>query len=101
MVERLPVLRPHGEVQLAELPRAFRRDDAGDSDAVADDSAQDAVLQLPADGLDLKQHLATIERDMIAAALRDADGVVQKAAKSLGLGRTTLVEKIRRHDLRD
>ena len=101
VVERLAVLRPHGEVQLAELPRAFRRDGSDDGDAVPDDSDQDSALQLPADGLDLKQHLATIERDMIAAALRDADGVVQKAAKSLGLGRTTLVEKIRRHDLRD
>jgi transcriptional regulator of acetoin/glycerol metabolism len=38
---------------------------------------------------------------MIAGALRDAGGVVQKAAELLGMGRTTLVEKIRRHNLRD
>ncbi|WP_082989959.1 sigma-54 interaction domain-containing protein [Woeseia oceani] len=101
VIERLAVLRPHGEVQLDELPGAIRGDggDRGEDDA--DAGVAESTLQLPDDGLDLKQHLATIERDMIAAALREADGVVQKAAKSLGLGRTTLVEKIRRHDLRD
>ncbi|MEQ8207373.1 MAG: sigma-54 dependent transcriptional regulator [Woeseia sp.] len=101
VIERLAVLRPHGEIQLNELPGAFRRDVAENGEVSVDDNLADSTLQLPEDGLDLKQHLATIERDMIAAALRDADGVVQKAAKSLGLGRTTLVEKIRRHDLRD
>ena len=36
---------------------------------------------------------------MIQQALKDADGVVQRAAEILGVGRTTLVEKIRRYDL--
>jgi sigma-54 specific flagellar transcriptional regulator A len=101
LIERLAVIRPHGAIDVTDLPRPLRNSDP----AIADDSgrahgADDSVV-LPEDGIDLKQHLAAIERDMIAKALRDAGGVVQKAAETLGLGRTTLVEKIRRHNLRD
>jgi sigma-54 dependent transcriptional regulator, flagellar regulatory protein len=99
VVERLVVLRPHGRVDVADLPGALQNGDAPQHDDATDADLDPATL-LPARGLDLKEHLAGIERDLIAAALREADGVVQKAAKSLGLGRTTLVEKIRRHELR-
>jgi len=56
-------------------------------------------VNLPSSGLDLKQYLAKIEQDMIHQALVESDGVVQRAAQLLGVGRTTLVEKIRRYDI--
>ncbi len=99
VVERLVVLCPNGTVEVDDLPGALQGAVAA-TDIETDTTASDPAATLPAAGLDLKQHLASLERDMIAAALRDAGGVVQKAAKSLGLGRTTLVEKIRRHELR-
>ena len=56
-------------------------------------------VDLPSGGLDLKKYLAKIEQDMIHQALVESDGVVQRAAELLGVGRTTLVEKIRRYEL--
>ena len=63
-------------------------------------SAADSQPQasLPQSGIDLKKHLATVEQDMIRRALQDADGVVQRAAEILGVGRTTLVEKLGKYN---
>ncbi len=101
LVERLAVIYPHTEVTADELPAVLNHAEPLVLSDTLVARPTDPATDLPADGLDLKQHLASIERGLIAAALRDADGVVQKAARRLGMGRTTLVEKIRRHDLRD
>ncbi|WP_241520907.1 sigma-54-dependent transcriptional regulator [Steroidobacter cummioxidans] len=55
-----------------------------------------AVVQLPPDGIDLRDHLFTIERDLIQQALSRAGGTVAHAARLLKLRRTTLVEKLRK-----
>jgi sigma-54 specific flagellar transcriptional regulator A len=54
---------------------------------------------LPPDGIDMKQYLANIEQDIIYQALLESNGVVQRAAELLGVGRTTLVEKIKRYSI--
>ncbi len=64
-------------------------------------SALDPVSQLPDGGLDLKEHLAKIEKELIELALAESRNVVAGAAKRLRLGRTTLVEKMRRYDLQN
>lgn len=51
---------------------------------------------LPQAGLDLRQHLHDIERELIRQALDRAEGTVAEAARTLGLRRTTLVEKLRK-----
>jgi sigma-54 specific flagellar transcriptional regulator A len=56
----------------------------------------DAVVHLPADGIDLRDHLFTIERNLIQQALSRAGGTVAHAARLLKLRRTTLVEKLRK-----
>jgi len=56
----------------------------------------EADLDLPEDGFDLKQHLNSLELHYIAEALRKVDGVVSRAARLLGLQRTTLVEKMKK-----
>jgi sigma-54 specific flagellar transcriptional regulator A len=56
----------------------------------------EAVIQLPADGIDLRDHLFTIERNLIQQALSRAGGTVAHAARLLKLRRTTLVEKLRK-----
>jgi sigma-54 specific flagellar transcriptional regulator A len=60
------------------------------------DAARDLVVQLPADGIDLRDHLFTIERNLIQQALSRAGGTVAHAARLLKLRRTTLVEKLRK-----
>ena len=55
-----------------------------------------AAAPLPREGIDLKEHLIDVEYRLIEQALYDAGGVVAHAAKRLKLGRTTLVEKMRK-----
>lgn len=55
--------------------------------------------ELPADGLDLKEHLANLEYLLIKQALDEAAGVVAHAAQRLKMRRTTLVEKMRKYGI--
>ena len=55
----------------------------------------------PEEGLQLKQHLLDIERNLIRHALSSAEGNVSKTARMLNLQRTTLIEKINKHGLAD
>jgi sigma-54 dependent transcriptional regulator, flagellar regulatory protein len=102
-VERMAVIRPDGEVRISDLPWPLgpvKRDPVVISSHLTADDLQDICL-FPSSSLGLKQHLVGIEKQMIESALEQSDGVVQKAAGLLGMGRTTLVEKIRRHGLRE
>jgi sigma-54 specific flagellar transcriptional regulator A len=54
---------------------------------------------LPSDGLNLKDHLADLEVSLIKQSLLKHDYVVARAAETLGMRRTTLVEKMRKYDL--
>ena len=56
-------------------------------------------FELPRGGMDLKDHLSTIEIGLIRKALVEADGTVAEAARLLGMRRTTLVEKLRKYRL--
>ena len=98
LIERLAVTRSDGYVDQQHLPWPIV-DDEPELPDVLDSALQAPPVTLPAGGLDLKQHLARIERDMIERALAESNGVVQHAATKLGIGRTTLVEKIRRYDI--
>jgi sigma-54 specific flagellar transcriptional regulator A len=82
-----------------------------EAEAVAAREESAAVLRAAADaelpvesgwsgrGLDLNEHLNTIEIELIRRALTQADGTVAEAARLLGIGRTTLVEKLRKYRL--
>lgn len=102
LVERLAVIRPNGIVAVDDLPPPFGP--AQKAPQIISSQLQPAAMEvgdsLPDGGLDLKQHLVDVEKRMIESALAKCDGVVQQAARLLGVGRTTLVEKIRRYELR-
>ena len=57
------------------------------------------AAQLPPDGVNLKDHIETIELALIRQALAQSSGVVAHAAKLLNTRRTTLVEKLRKYGL--
>ena len=103
LIERLVVVRPNGIVTASDLPWPLT-DPADDLPEVVGGNlsmnGDDSSVNLLADGFDLKEYLASIEREMIEQALGEANGVVQHAAEMLGVGRTTLVEKIRRYQLK-
>jgi sigma-54 specific flagellar transcriptional regulator A len=78
--------------EVAENPSAA-------ADAELAPELTDLLFELPAGGMDLRNHLETLERRLITSALEAADGTVAQAARLLGLRRTTLVEKLRKYGL--
>lgn len=94
LVERLGILGPSGEVGVSNLPNRYR----AASPASGDPGRLPATKAVFHD-LSLKDHLQQIEMDLIHKAMHKAGGVVAKAARLLGLRRTTLVEKLGKHGL--
>ena len=99
LIERLAVIKPHGEIDAIDLPWPLRLETERPQVIRTDVQADFRTSALPPDGLDLRGHLADIERGIIESALLNSDGVVKKAAELLGIRRTTLVEKIRRYGI--
>ncbi len=58
------------------------------------------LVQLPPEGLALKDQLVQIERSLIEQALARTSGNVSQSARLLRLQRTTLIEKINKYELR-
>ncbi len=105
-IERLVIMHPHGVVDVQDFPEKFRGGAAGATlppHLVLPEEALPRPFEvpprLPREGLDLKEHLNTLEYDLIRQALDDAGGVVAHAAERLKLRRTTLVEKLRKYGL--
>ncbi|MFC5568981.1 sigma-54 dependent transcriptional regulator [Lysobacter yangpyeongensis] len=69
------------------------------TDATIDPSKYSPNATLPPQGIDLRSHMASIELELIRAALNQSSGVVAHAAPLLGLRRTTLVEKLRKYGI--
>ena len=120
LIERLLVLHPGELITPKELPPKYKAEIATDESGAQEnvqldllehrpvDDLFDVVEALDTDGsipiallqpIDLKAHLAEVERDLIFAALERTDWVIAHAAKWLKLQRTTLVEKMRKYDI--
>ncbi len=105
LLERLVIMHPYGIVDVGDLPVKFRP--AGSTEnlpQVTLDPQLTPVMplqpsRLPREGLDLKEHISTVECSLIKQALDEAGGVVAHAAKRLKMRRTTLVEKLRKYGL--
>jgi sigma-54 specific flagellar transcriptional regulator A len=76
-----------------ELERAEQKESAKTA------AASNSIVTLPDEGLDLRAHLLTIERQLIEQALQRSRGTVAQAARLLNLRRTTLVEKMRKLEM--
>lgn len=127
LIERMSITHPDCVVDVHDLPVKYRHVDApqfvaeyaedlNERDALNaifkdDETALDDVLysdalvteasyQLPSDGLDLKALLGELEIDLIVQALEQTDWVVARSAELLRMRRTTLVEKMRKYDLK-
>jgi sigma-54 specific flagellar transcriptional regulator A len=106
LVERLSVLAEGPVIQLADLPAKFTgatsMAPARRLVAVSVPRATETVPEVPAPQssptlpINLPEVLRQLEDAYINAALRQANGSRKNAAQLLGLGRTTLVEKLRR-----
>jgi sigma-54 specific flagellar transcriptional regulator A len=94
LVERMSILHAGKEVDVAQLPEKYRFGVESELPETTGGSRPDRSL--PEEGIDLKDFLTRTEIQMIEDALDRTGGVVAKAAELLGLGRTTLVEKMKK-----
>lgn len=96
VLERSCIMYPDQEIAAHQLP-----DDIGQTRHSL--FALDEVIWVKPDladtGFDLKQHLETIEVNLINEALQKAHSVVATAARILGIRRTTLIEKMKKYQI--
>ncbi len=120
LIERLAIIYPDGLVDIADLPEKFQGyevpanaqpiwdeadGDPGESQTLERmaltkplQAGAGVAVQLPEQGIDLKEYLTDLENELIRQALEECNGVVAHAAKLLNMRRTTLVEKLRKAD---
>jgi sigma-54 specific flagellar transcriptional regulator A len=106
LLERMVIMYPYGVVDVGDLPSKFRPTGSMEEEPSLATFGQHLATgvefqpsRLPRDGLDLKEHISSVECNLIKQALDEADGVVAHAAKRLKMRRTTLVEKLRKYGL--
>ncbi|MBI9087537.1 MAG: sigma-54-dependent Fis family transcriptional regulator [Desulfobacterales bacterium] len=92
LMERWVVLHGDGTVTPADLPPSMH--------GSSHNPAMPNVL-MGKDGICLNTAVSAFEKALIMESLRKTNGIKNQAAKLLHLNRTTLVEKIKRHQLRD
>ena len=119
LLERLSILYPDKVVDATKLPSKYStvtNDNLQTNEILTEsvpinafaeteydgeiESNSTSTVGLPVltrEGVDLKSHIASVEQFYIKQALDLTNGVVAQAAKLLGLRRTTLVEKLKKH----
>jgi DNA-binding NtrC family response regulator len=91
LVDRVVVLKGHGVIEPEDLPEKMR--------TACTPSSPVTTTDIPDEGFCLDIAVREFERELIARALLKADGVKNRAAQLLGIKRTTLIEKLKRHSV--
>ena len=110
LVERLSICFPGQAINPNHLPQLSPLQQAKESEPTTQFATQSSSLAQPtgvdlneqlalADEMNLQERLRDIEKEYIAQALKRSEGNITHAAKLLGLGRTTLIEKIKKHQM--
>lgn len=99
--ERLVILFADKTIQVADLPEHILRvaEKSKISEIPEAYSNENTMTILSAPSFNLKTHMIHLELSLIQRALEVHQWVVSRAAKDLGLQRTTLVEKMKRHSI--
>lgn len=90
IVERMVVLKGNGKISARDLPSELKTSQKFDSPE---------IFEISDEGICLNSAVTEFEKALILQSLEKTKWVKNKAAKLLHLNRTTLVEKIKRHDL--
>ena len=106
LLEQLSIMYPDQLVDLAQLPSRFRPDGLDVVPPALGESVPPSAWPpgvgedlLPPEGTEMREYLNDLERRMIQAALEQNGFVVARAARRLGMRRTTLVERMRKFGL--
>lgn len=109
LIERLMVTKPNGVIDVSDLPEKYVLGEevrecenalVYEEKAMLTVKNDFAAPKLPKQGLNLKEHLMRTESALIKQALSISRGVVARAAEYLGMRRTTLVEKMRKYNIK-
>jgi len=90
MVEGLVVLKGEGVINPKDLPKKM---------TMKNNSVSLPQMEISQDGICLSTAVSEFEKNLIIQCLEQTKWVKKKAAKLLQVNRTTLVEKIKRHQL--
>jgi len=90
VMERLVVIKGEGAITPVDLPDEVRSVEC---------SQDTPAMELSSDGICLNTAVNEFEKSLIFQSLEKTQWVKKRAAKLLQLKRTTLVEKIKRHEL--
>lgn len=112
LMERLAILYPNRVVDVEDLPAKIRAGYTPEKPLkLAPNQSNSPIMTeassivsppsaLPEGGIDLKRYLNELEYSLIQSALDEANGVVAHAASLLKMRRTTLVEKMRKYQIK-
>ena len=99
-MDRLVVLKGQGIIEPEDLPEKMRTAWTPPPTALGVETLPTPpvrTVDLQEKGFSLDIAVREFERELILQALQQADGVKNKAALLLGIKRTTLIEKLKRH----
>jgi sigma-54 specific flagellar transcriptional regulator A len=113
LIERMAIIHANTMIDVADLPDKFQHYEIPQDRVIANSESIESAIQeseiesslssvvakIPDQGIDLKGYLSNLEVDLIQQALDQCNGVVAHAAKRLKMGRTTLVEKMRKYEM--
>ncbi len=91
LIERLVILKGEGTIGTEDLPEKFI--------SYTFSKEGNLHINLPDNGINLKDAVEEFENNLIMQALQKAQGVKNRAAQLLSLNRTTLVEKLKKKKL--
>jgi DNA-binding NtrC family response regulator len=93
VVERMVLLRAEGLIDVEDLPQRMHK--------AAPSGSEKQALELPEDGIDLRDAVEQFENKLILQALERTGWNKNRAAAVLRMNRTTLVEKLKKKNLLD
>jgi len=95
LIERLTILVTKDAVTTSDLPEKFHPlSDAQLPENSCTETRMD--FEIPEHGININSVVENMERNLILKALKKTGGVKNRAAKMLGLNRTTLIEKMKK-----
>jgi len=87
-LERMVIMHPNCVLDENDLAPIYKKSSAS--------SALPTVIDSP---INIKEYIAKIEQQMIKSALERSNGIIHLAATYLSLGRTTLIEKMKKYNM--
>ncbi len=97
LVDRAGILHPAESIDAAMARALLCTAPLGAVPRAEGGAVGPSVPPLSASGVDLRAMLTDVERQHVLAALSAAHGVVADAARLCGMGRTTFLDKMKRH----